>query len=271
MNSQVKQYTNTISATLLSLTMIIKGAVAGFFVCQIISIIIQLARILNDSAAFINELSEYGSSIGAVISIDEIIRIISVSRLVIFIILSLGVICMVLNVMDAIAVMLVRYANAGASTVKGIHLIYMIVDIIDIVLFAFFIVQFIMQPPVIDYSALGISPFVVSLILIITAALIMVVLVLRMCFQKDIVRAMSTVNYEIKAGRPGPLKKTHLSGISFIYAVVYSIAAIAVTANLLLHLDSIEAITIITAAVLAITAIRYYTICFCNRNLKYAR
>ena len=92
---------------------------------------------------------------------------------------------------------------------------------------------------------------------------------------------MKTVEYEVNTGKQGILRKTHLSGISFIFGLPYVL--IIISTLLMMNEARNQGYSIsqsfemtwqqylLMFGLPAVLFIKQLSICFCNRNLKRAR
>ena len=264
MNKRTDYYINRASTTLLAVMALIRGVAAGYFVYRIIVLIVPAIESLRETRidiAYILDTFFPEANINPDASISGMIISYYVLAGVLFLIMA----GLILDVIEAISLLLLRAARAGASGVKTVHIIHLIFVCIHIVLFGYTIVTYF-----IENSGQRLISMGVFIAFIIPAAIYLVVLILRLCFHKDIIRAMSTVKYECSTGKHGRLIKTHLSGISFIFGFFYAlITAIAIFTELQGKATTLSAAAVIVSLLVITT--EYFCICACNRNLKLAR
>ena len=55
---------------------------------------------------------------------------------------------------------------------------------------------------------------ILLIVSIVVCIICFIVLMMHLCYHKNIAMAMTTIDYEIAENKPGKLKRTHLSGIS---------------------------------------------------------
>ena len=116
---------------------------------------------------------------------------------------------------------------------------------------------------------------------IILGILTLIIVLLNLCYHKDIAMAMGTVAYEIETGKQGILKRTHLSGISFLFSLPYALCVLSVVFAIIGIRDGSITLQdgyklsigqeILSISIPVILMIKHLSVCFCNRNLKRAR
>ena len=286
MNSRISdQYINKASATVVALTKILEGASAGFALYQLIRMLAPVIGNISKGAVDLNHLlqtvvKQYGFQNSF---LDQYSRIMigSVALPVIvyggvFLLIAIG---LLLVVIEMIALLTLRFARAGAGFVKAIHLIYMGVCIVHFLLLIYSVVEYLQYRPALVNAANGLKDdlFAFEMTLIIIAVIIFIIILLQLCYHLDIVKAMSTVAYEIETGTRGDFDRTHLSGISFLFAVPYVVLILIVTVGIVNGDVSLTQKTgaaqiqnWISVAVIGILALKQFGICFCYRNLKRA-
>ena len=223
------QYIKRISSTVLALTKILEGASAGFALFMLFRLISPVIGELSKGAMDLNQLlqiivSEYGVQDAF---LQEYSGIMIGSLALPFIIyggiLLLTVVALLLVVIETVALLALRFAKAGAGFVKVIHQIYMGVCIIHLIMFAYTVFEYIRNRSAILKTVEGSEAAVlgIDISMGIIAVIYLIVLLLHLCYHKDIARAMKTVGYEIETETQGYFKRTHLSGISFLFGLPY--------------------------------------------------
>ena len=278
-------YINRISATVLALIKLLDGAAAGFSLYGIFRMLFPVIDALTKNSMNLDQalqliLSEFGISPSAVDSFTgPVFEAVSFPVIIWGLILLLTIMSLLLVVIEAAALLMLRIVKKGAGTIRAIHLIYMAGSIVSLVLFAYSVfdvvrlylsrVRAVGQPQDV-FLSMGVP-------LIIVGGICLIILLLNLCYHKDIAMAMRTVAYETQTGKPGRLKKTHLSGISFLFGLPWLLflflilAALGprsreLAASLGRELTVTEKITAI--AMPLIMFIKHLSICLCNRNLK---
>ena len=282
MRAQTDRYINTVSATILALTAIIKSAVLGYFLYRVIRVAVDVIDLANISAFSIRNLLDrfltdldlfqkvYDTATGKVIVEISLPAVFSIG------IVFLAVILLIFIMIEGIVLLFLRFGRKGSLTVRFFHQIYMTADILRLLLFGYLVVLYIINYPELSKTAglEGVLSLGLNITLGITGAVYLILLLLRFCFHKDIVRAMTTVTYEIQTGELGDLKRTHLSGISFIfalpYAVILLVTAITFPYGDISFNDEAGILYLVFIGFLLIMMLQYFSICFCNRNLKNA-
>ena len=195
-------------------------------------------------------------------------------------ILILSVVVLFLVVIETIALLALRFAKAGAGFVKVIHQIYMAVCIIYLIMFAYSVFEYVRNRSSILKSLAGSKAAMqeTEIILIIFDVICLTVLLLHLCYHKDIAMAMETVSYEIKTETQGHFKRTHLSGISFLFGLPYVLLVFLLIERVSSgYLDLSERIgeTLLSGWIylggIIILILKHYAVCFCYRNLKQSR
>ena len=278
MSERTEQYINRASATVLAIIALIKGVVAGFCLYHMFNITVLFIK--GASAATV-DINSFLDSLCAEFNmprpnIDSISFALSLSVILIIVILAVIMTALLLVVIEAIALLLLRFARTGASAVKAIHIIYLVMSVINLLIFAYITVSYIISYlNTIKNDPSSAPPIYANIILILIAAAYLVAILLRLCFHKDIVRAMSTVKYDLAMGKPGRLKKTHLSGISFLFGLPYAIMIFLMILLYLLNYINTGNFSVVSFIVvvfsLAVIMLWYFSICLCNKNLKMSR
>lgn len=282
-----ERYICRISSTLLTIVKVLEGLGAGIAAVGMISMILKLKNQVTQAAPTLLEVlrditAQYGIP-------DEVLNQIT-GEAIVHMKMPLGIlaggsgiflIAVFLIVWEAVALLMLRIRKRGGTSVRIIHIIHMVVCILEIfmtVAMVFLAVSYLATTS----SQSGNNAMKAGgLVVIIIGILTLIGLVIDMIYHKDIAMAMSTVAYETKTRRPATLRKTHLSGISFLKSlpsllvVVAGIAALVAdrTGNLQLPGDvSIPKGVYIGMMAMPIwQLIKQWSVCFCNRNLKKAR
>ena len=255
--AQTDQYINRISATLVTLFKLLEGIAAGFI----------LYYLLFGSLREFN--SDMKDMLQMILSNYPIFWFaIGDSLFSQFLVLLELAFILALIIVEAIALLSLRFAQKGAGVVSVIHRIYMLVCFL--ILACFFLLT------LNNFFLLGETGFAV-----ISYLIALLLLVLDLCYHKDIALAMETVKYEANTGRQGILQKTHLSEISFILglphvlSILFGLIMLIVARNQSASLSQNNEVTLQQCLLMfglpAILFIKQLSICFCNRNLKRAR
>ena len=283
--SEPKLYIDRISSSLLVLCKLIEGAIAAYILYgfvrvmgTLLSIAVKGALDLSQAIQLIlqdSELSQY--------AMNELSGL-NMSGIALPFVLWVGIIlvciaALVLVVAEAIALLMLRIAGKGASFIRVVHFIdmgvWIAVIVVHCVVSVLSVVIFMSQ----DSLAIDSSNRNLLLVgLIISFVETLIILLLNLCYHKDIAIAMGTVAYEVETGNIGSLKRTHLSGISFVFALFYAIIVLYLVAELddgLRYLgvssDDRFALELFIIGVPLVAMAKYLSVCFCNRNLKHAR
>ena len=282
--ARTNEYINRISATLVALLKLLEGVAAGFSLFHIIRLFAPAIGTLTKGTLDLNKMlqmviTEYGLPAGM---LDEY-QAEAIGGMALPLILWGGyllviVVGLLLVVTETIALLSLRFARTGAGVVKVIHQIYMVVCAIDLALLVYSIVE------LFRFSGGLLDPdekAALNILCIIVGVISLIVLLLHFCYHKDISMAMRTVEYEVNTGKQGILRKTHLSGISFIFGLPYIL--IIISALMMLSEARNQGISmsqdfkmtlqqyLIMFGLPAVLFIKQLCICFCNRNLKRAR
>jgi len=183
-------------------------------------------------------------------------------------------------VIEALALIALRIAEKGARFIRVIHQIYMGVYIIHVVLLGISCYQLLTFNPT-GNATTRTAVVTLSLPVIILGIIALIILLLNLCYHKDIAMAMGTVAYEVETGKLGKLRRTHLSGISFLFGLPYLLSVISIILVIIGIRDgsvslpegySLSTFQAISAAIVPfILMVKHLSVCFCNRNLKRAR
>ena len=283
--SEPKLYIERISSSLLVLCKLIEGAAAAYILYGFVRVMgalfsIAAKGVLDMSQALQlifqdSELSQY--------AMHELSGL-TMSGIALPFIFWIGIIlvciaALVLVVAEAIALLLLRIAGKGASFIRVVHFIDMGVWIAVTVMFVIFFVLSFVDIMSQDSAAVDSSNRNILLGgLIFSLVNTLIILLLNLCYHKDIAIAMGTVAYEVETGDLGQLKKTHLSGISFVFALFYAIIVLFFVSELDDGLryygvssDNRFALEFFIIGTPVVAMAKYLSVCFCNRNLKHAR
>ena len=146
--AQTDLYINRISATLVPLTKLLEGAWAGFLLFQIVRIIVVVISELSKGPKSISQaISRFFAPFGLTgPGLGEytgtIMEGLSVPFIIWAVLLTLVIIGLVLTIVETIALFSLRFGRTGASLVKGIHIVYMIVAILELMFFIFTLSNF---------------------------------------------------------------------------------------------------------------------------------
>ena len=282
--ARTDQYINRISATLVTLFKVLEGIAAGFSLFHILRIFVPELGTLTKGSLDLNKLlqmfiaeyelpaemfNEYQGEAIAGMALPFVLW----GGFILVIVIGL-----VLVVIEAIALLSLRFAQTGAGFVKVIHQIYMVVCALYLALFVYSTIEFF------RFSRSLADPderMAANIVYIVFAVISLIVLLLHLCYHKDIAMAMKTVKYEVNTGKQGILRKTHLSGISFIFGLPYVL--IIISTLLMMNEARNQGYSIsqsfemtwqqylLMFGLPAVLFIKQLSICFCNRNLKRAR
>ena len=284
-SAQTDSYINRVSSTIVVLFKIIGGTIAGYVLYYFIRILVPALAELSKGIVDVNQalqplLEEYGLSRETINSLKKV----SLDGVTLPYIVWLGivitiVISLLLVVIEALSLVALRVAKKGASLVKGIHQIYMVVCIMNLVLFGVSAYQYCKNMNIIQ-ADLKKAVSDLSIPVIVYASCYFFILLLNFCYHKDIAMAMDTVAYETETGNLGKLRKTHLSGISFLFGLPYFLIVLFIAFGLygltsgeqLAEKNNITQFQAIASICIpAVMMIKHLAVCFCNRNLKKAR
>ena len=168
-------------------------------------------------------------------------------------------------------------AGRGARMMRAIHLIRMWAYVL---LGVFGIGSFIVN--MVNVSGLqmaggllqGQDASVIRVVLAVIAALALIALLMQIFYHKDIADAMSTVCYETETGiSDGAFRRTHLSGLSFLIGIPWILLLVSLAAAAFKEPAQLlkNPYLILTMVLVLARAVKQYSLCFCYRNLKYAR
>ena len=280
-------YINRFSATIVTLFKLLDGIVAGFSLYHIFRLFAPAAVLLTKGALDFNQAlqmvaAEYGIPEAAL----EAYRGIAIGGMALpyavwggfLLVIIIG---LLLVVIEAIALLLLRTAHKGAGFIRVIHQIYLGVCILYLVLFAYSTFEFFRFSQGLQSQT---ERTAANIVFIIFGVIYLIVLLLHLCYHKDIVMAMGTVQYEVETGRQGELRRTHLSGISYIFSFPYILFIILIViwmaeikSGKVSLPEAYEAYEITLTQYLSmigvpvIMIIKHLSVSFCNRNLKRAR
>lgn len=279
--AQSEQYINRMSSTVLVFTKVVEGAAAGyvlFHIFRLLSpVIAEFAKgtfdVMRTLELFFKELGL--QTLGFDMFSDVLIPGVALPLIAYVGIFILTIAVLILIVIEAIALLALRFAKNGASLVKVIHQIYLLVCIISLLNFVYAVIMFVRQSSDLFKIVVGTDDSMIgwNIALITIAIIILISLLLQLFYHKDIVMAMTTVKYEISTGQQGELRKTHLSGISFLFALPYMFLVLAGIIGVLNNSagKSEKSQVLIGLIIPIIAMLKYLSVCFCNRNLKRAR
>ena len=161
-----------------------------------------------------------------------------------------------------------------------IHQVYMGICIVHLVLLGVSCYRLFTFNPTSDSTVRAVT-LAWSYSFIIWGIITLIIVLLNLCYHKDIAMAMGTVVYEIETGKVGTLKRTPLSGISFLFSLPYALCVLGVFLAIIgirdgsISLPEGYVLTtsqeISSISIPAILMIKHLSVCFCNRNLKRAR
>jgi len=226
--AQPERYINRLSSTVVVLFKLFDGAIAGFVLYSLFRLLAPVFAELTKGALDINHVlqlfsSEYGIS---QLPTNELIGGVALPFIVWIGTIIVIIIHFLLVVIEALALLVLRIIKKGAAFIKVIHQIYMGVCLINLVFFGIYAYQY--------YRKLNAmqSDTRLSIPTLIFAVICLISLLLSFCYHKDIAMAMDTVAYETATGNLGKLRRTHLSGISFIFSLPYFLLILLIAAAL---------------------------------------
>ena len=279
------KYIKTFSATALALAKLPEGAFAGYFLYHLFRLISPIVREAAKGTITLIQgmdllLKEYGLSMEQLTDllndkqVEEKITSMTMPIVIPVCLLIVTIIGLVLTVVEAVALLMLRFMKAGASAIKVIHQINLFVCIIQMGLFIYGSVIWFRD--LFNWKKLNLIEAAAWPILLIVSIVVciicFIVLMMHLCYHKDIAMAMTTIDYEIAENKPGKLKRTHLSGISFWFALG-TLAMIISWYGIMKEESSVyNARNIVIVEVpQALIMLKFIAICFCNHNLKNAR
>ena len=280
-----EKYINTVSATGVVLTKAVEAAAAVFGLAALtrtmVPLLIGILKGTMDLDRSLNLLfSQFGGGSGffgpefSILAGSTVIPILIYSG--IYFVLSFG---MLLTLVDFGALFSLRFFKKGAGVSKIIHYIYMIIGVLHLVLFS--VTSFLIFRSIHDLAGTGAdsrdAAMGLQIAWIVVCIVYVIIFILIFCYHKDIAMAMDTAAYEIRTGRKDEMDFTHLSGISFFFALPYMIFLFSLIVGLLfgnLPVNGRNGLTpgqiIPPAAVCFILILKQLFICFCYRNQKKA-
>ena len=285
-DSQPERYINRPAATIIVLFKVFDGVVAGFFLFHLFRVFYQMTAVLAARALDITQalqmfLIEYGVPQQTINEITGLtiggVTLPIIFWFGLFLVIFIG---LFLAVIEALVLIALRIAKKGAIFIRVIHQIYMVVYLMYVVLLGIIIYSLFTFKPTGDTTTRE-AVLTLRYPLIIVGIIALFFLFLHFCYHKDIAMAMGTVAYEIETGKQGKLRRTHLSGISFLFSLPYVLNVISIIATIIgVRYSSIslpDDYSLSTAQVISavsipfIMIVKYLSVCFCNRNLKRAR
>lgn len=279
-----EQYLERTSATVLVLFKLLEAAAAGVCLFHLFRLASPAAASLAKGTmtfyeAFRMLAGEYGfpDMLTTVMSVFEgaglVLPVVIWGGLVIAIVLGLFLI-----LLDAIALLLLRTTYRGAGMIQVIHQFQLCLCVIDHLFFAYLVLAFIRYAMRMQNGTL---PSEALIVFFFSAVIYLILLALQLCYHKDISLAMRTVRLELKTGKQSRLRKTHLSGISFLFCVPYVLLLVLMVVVIVeirsgqtsLPVDTVITLRqyLTTLGVPLILIGKHLSVCFCNRNLKKSR
>ena len=274
-----KVYINTVPSLIIVIVKCIEGLIAVAALYHIFSTLGILFAELSKGAASISDairilssdnvspLSSFGTTIGYMLDGITLPVLIWGGTLLLVIAFLLMVI------MEAAAALCLRISYKGAGIIRGIHLVYMGICLLMICLSIYpLLIAGSGKNHLIDDELIAAGSMTYTLLLIFAVAVLLVLA----CYHKDIAMAMGTINEEIKTTELGRLKRTHLSGLSFLIALPFFLISISYLLGMLR--TGISGIRtgeersmlqiILTISIPVIITTKYLCVCLCNRRLK---
>ena len=279
------RYINRTSATVLALTKLPEGLFAGFVLYHLIKLLAPAVKEMSKGTVTLTELTaqackEFGYEISKInelmheLQADEAIAAFALPWIVVIVLLAVLVVGLILTIAETIALLALRFAKAGASVIKVIHWLNLVVCVLNLGIFLYSSIQGFRnlsdfkRRNLIEEAAWPV--FVAALVVI--CIICIIILMMHLCYHKDVAMAMQTVSEEVYSGKPERLSRTHLSGISFWFALAYILCIVSVFASSREAEGSgISKETIVFIGIYVINVLKYFSVCFCNRNLKRAR
>ena len=279
-----EQYINRASGTIVVLFKLLDGIVAGVGLYHIIRMISPVITLLGKGALDLNQMMQMmASEFGFPAILMDTYSVAVIGGLALpFVfwggLLAIVIIGLSLVVIEAIALLMLRISWKGAGIIRIVHQIYLGVSILYLMLFAYSVYEFFRFRQTLQSESEIITA---TILFIIFGVICLIALLLHLCYHKDIAMAMKTVMYEVETGNQGNLRRTHLSGISFIFSLPYvwllilfviGIYGIQTGKSLLpagYEITIQQYITLIGVPVILI--VKHLCVSFCNRNLKRAR
>ena len=279
------KYIKTFSATALAFLKLPEGAVAGYFLYHLIRLISPIVQeAVKGTITLIQGVDiffkEFGVSMDQLTDLfkdqqaEETIINMTMPIVIPVCLLIVTIIGLMLAVVEAVALLMLRFMKAGASAIKVIHQINLFVCIIQMGLFVYGSINWFRD--LFDWKKMNLIEAAAWPILLIVSIIVciicFIVLMMHLCYHKDIAMAMTTIDYEITEDKPGKLRRTHLSGISFWFALG-TLAMIISWYGMIQDQSSAynaKNILLIEAPQIIIM-LKFFAICFCNHNLKHAR
>ena len=281
--AQPETYLQTVSSTIVVLAKIVEGLAAIASIVGLISYLAPVITSLGGGAMRIDQLfgnaldtlyqqipdlKEYITSMGSTFAVPGLLLI-----LVSFVSLA----GLVLTVIEMVSLITLRFSWRGAGLVKVIHWIYFGMNILSLIFWGYGVSLFIRNYSFFQRMSTEAKDALqaVTIIGVIIAVIILIIILLHICYHKDVALAMGTVGYEVSTGLKGKLRRTHLSGISVLFAIPY-LLGIIILVFLYFYASSQTGTGIdlpvsafaASLAFLFIYMLKYFAISFCNRNLK---
>ena len=277
-------YINRLSATVVTVIKMLEGGIAIYLLFHLLRNIALFFTGLTGAAVGLNQMiqaftEEYAySGIAADQYSQAIAGLFAIPAIIsggIVIILGIG---LILVSLEAIAIFILRFAKGGAGMIKLIHRLYMCGLIVHLILYVYAVYEYIRKRPDLKELLKGAeSSFAaIEMLMIVVGVITLVHLLLHFFYHKDIALAMNTVAYETATGETGDLKRTHLSGISFLLGVpdailFLSMMVLGINGRISASTGGNPRGVWVLAAVALIMFFKQLGVCFCNRNLKWAR
>ena len=223
-------YLKTKSATILWFIKFVTGVLAAYMIFMTVKammpafkaigetaqsfdkgIVQYIQYVIENSASLVDIAKEFSKSLT---SLDTL------SIISFLIILVYMMITPLLSVIDAIGTTTLRYKESGAKLIKATHTINAVVCLVIVIETVVSIVMLNVNGSKMASMAGGSKAAVESSILAfsILMGIGAFIFLLLFCYHKDIARVMTTVDANIK-GIEHKMKRTHLSGISFLFGL----------------------------------------------------
>ena len=286
-SSHPEQYINRVSSTVIVLFKLVEGIMAGITLFHVFRLLAPILTELTKGTLNVNRalnllFTEYGLPRTALSSSSELVAIggIMLPFVLPTVLMIISIVVLVMVVIEAAALLTLRIARVGAGLVRFIHQIYMFGSILNLLMAGYLLFNYFRYTRNIVEHGNAAEVYAVGIIF---GVVCLAGIILNLCYHKDIAMAMNTVRYEIGTGKRDDMKRTHLSGIAFLFSIPYALTAVILIVGILMtkgggsySVSPTEVYTLTLAQSLMIIAapvimmIKYLCVSFCYRNLKRA-
>ena len=273
-----EQYIDRLSAAILTLAKMIEGTVSGYTVFKIVAFFLPLFGLLsagaNDFRQFLITVAKENEFYSETVEqcLDILMGSLSFSTIIWILLMALILLLLLLPLLEAIALLMVRFMRKGAEIVETVHQVQMILTVGYLLGLVYLVVSYYKNAPKLTENISGsLAVQGIGLLFAIGAVVILLFLILKFFYHRDIVKAMHTVSKELRTGNKAELKETHLSGISFFLALPYAFLAAGMLLGVIRgeHRFSNENIHIIyETGMYLILAIKHFAVAVCYGNIK---